>query len=262
MKLSVVLSCDDDVADPAAIVEQARLAEELGFAGVWLPDHPLAPEPYGDVYGGTYEPLVLLTHLASVTEHITLGTSVVIAPLREPVLLAKQLATLAQLAPGRVVFGAGVGWERREFDALGVPFAERGARTDAALELIRSVHRGEPHPHGVFAPVPARPVEIMVGGSSAPALRRAARVADRWQGVGLTPAEFRDRRAELNRLAAPRRIEAGLMLPRVDYRRPVDELVTTIDALRDVGCDNVALHFGDSRYARHAMTRLVTALGW
>lgn len=265
MKLSVALSNDEGTIGPDLIVEQARLADRLGYAGVWLPDHLLPPEPYGDVYGGVYEPLVLLSYVAAVTSRVVLGTTVIIAPLREPVLLAKQLATLERLVPGRIVFGLGVGWEVREFEALGVPFAERGARTDEMIDLIQAWHRGEsPGPSrffgsgaGVFAPRPTAPIAVMVGGMTGPAMRRAARVADRWQAFGISPEEFRTRREELERASAPRRVSAGIMLSRRDGDRPVAELLDLLHGYERAGADEVTIHFGPSAQTSGPMTELM-----
>lgn len=265
MRLNVALSNDESDVDPGPIVAQARLAEELGYSGVWVPDHLLPPEPYGDVYGGVYEALMLLSHVAAVTDRVTLGTTVVIVPLREPVLLAKQLSTLERLAPGRVVFGVGVGWDATEFGALGVPFAERGARTDETIELIGALHRGEtPRANrffgpatGVFEPRPTAPVPVMVGGMTGPAFRRAARVADRWQAFGLGPDEFRARREELDRLAAPRRVSAGIMLSREDGGKSVSELLDLLEGYETAGADDATVHFGPSAQTSAPMTELM-----
>src|SRR5918995_5494618 len=140
MRLGVILPNETADADPREIAGLAEYAETLGFEAVWLPDHLLPPAPFGDVYGGVHEALILLAHVAALTEQVTLGTSVLVLPLREPVLLAKQLATLERLAPGRVILGAGVGWDRDEFAALEVPYTERGARADELIELIAHLH--------------------------------------------------------------------------------------------------------------------------
>ena len=187
MELDVVLPDEAPDMPPDVLVTLARRADELGFRALWLPDHLLPPAPFGEVYGGVYEPLVTLAHLAAVTERILLGTSVLITPLREPVLLAKQTATLARLSGDRLLLGVGTGWERSEFDAVGAEFRRRGARTDEILERVQALHRGE---EGVLEPRPARPVPIVVGGTSPAALRRAARFADEWQGFSLTPEQF------------------------------------------------------------------------
>jgi probable F420-dependent oxidoreductase len=265
VKLSVALSNDESEIDPDLIVAQARLAEELGYAGVWLADHLLPPEPYGDVYGGVYEALMLLSHVAAITTRVTLGTTVIIVPLREPVLLAKQLATLERLAPGRVVLGVGVGWEAREFDALGVPFGERGARTDEAVDLIQALHRGVAPGHtrffgsaaGVFEPRPTAPIPIMVGGMTAPALRRVARVADRWQAFGISPSEFRSRREALDSMTSPRRVSAGIMRSRDDSSMTASELYELARQYEAAGADEMTIHFGPSGQTAAPMTALM-----
>lgn len=265
MKLGVALSNDESDISPGLIVEQVLHAEKLGYDSVWLPDHLLPPEPYGDVYGGVYEPLTLLAHLAAVTSRIVLGTSVIIAPLREPVLLAKQLGTIERLAPGRLVFGLGVGWEADEFNALGVPFSERGARTDEMVRLISALHSGKaptagrffPPATGVFEPRPSAPIPIMVGGVTPPALRRAAQYAERWQAFGLDPEQFRLRRAELDRLATPRRVSAGTMFSRRESSKSTEELVESLHRWQTAGADEVTVHFGLSEHTRAPMAELI-----
>ncbi len=230
MKLGVVLPNEVADADPREVARLAQLAEELGYASVWLPDHLLPPAPFGDVYGGVHEALIVLANIAARTERITLGTSVLILPLREPVLLAKQLATLERLAPGRVILGAGVGWDRDEFAALEVPYGERGKRTDELIALIEHLHRtgqggfdGRFHRvgAGVLAPQPSARIPLLVGGKSDAALRRAARVGDLWQAYSVTPDAFRTMHARLHELAGERTVSAGTVIrarPDMDLR--------------------------------------------
>lgn len=207
--LAAVLPNESAAVEPRRIVELAREAERLGFDTVWLPDHLLPPSDFGATYGGVYEPLVLLGAIAAATERIRLGTSVLVLPLRDPFLLAKQTATLERLAPGRVILGVGVGWDAAEFAALGADFTDRGRRTDEALRLIRHLHTTGAGPFegqrfgfdtGVFEPRLGAPVPVMVGGGSDAALRRAARYAEVWQGVNLSAEAFADRVATLRAL--------------------------------------------------------------
>jgi probable F420-dependent oxidoreductase len=147
------------------------------------------------------DPLAVLAWLAGVTERIALGTSVIILPYRPPLPTAKLLASVDVLSGGRLIFGAGVGWMEGEFEALGVPFAERGSRTDEALELFQKVWtEREPEIetrrhrlHGLVAsPMPLqrpRP-PIWIGGASEGAYRRAAR-HDGWHSTAATPEAFR-----------------------------------------------------------------------
>jgi probable F420-dependent oxidoreductase len=270
MRLGVVLPNEAAGADPRAIADLARHAELLGFAGVWLPDHLLPPEPYGAVYGGVFEPLMLLAHIAAVTTRVTLGTSVLILPLRDPFLLAKQTATLERLAPGRVVLGVGVGWERSEFSALDIPFRERGARADEAIELLRRLH-STGHGHfagrfhhaddGVFEPRPTAPIPLSVGGMSDAALRRAARVGDQWQAVGASIEAFRERRDRLRAMAGARRVRAGAVLADRAGAHDAAHLASLAAEWRDAGAHDLAIHFGGLEATRSRMAAFAESYG-
>ncbi|MEV6670228.1 TIGR03619 family F420-dependent LLM class oxidoreductase [Streptomyces sp. NPDC051162] len=253
MRLHVILP-DESAAMPASrLVELAQEAETLGFAGVWLPDHVLPPAEYGPVYGGVYEPLTMLAHLAAVTTRVTLGTSVLVLPLREPLVLAKQAATLAHLSGGRFVLGVGTGWEAYEFEAAGAEFAARGARTTEALRIVRHLHTRGGGPYAddvrsfderaVFQPVPAVPVPFLIGGNSDAALRRAARVGEMWQGVGLTPEEFTARRARLRELGGEH-VSAGARDAWNDDARPVGDVAERVRDWDRAGAEDLGLHFG------------------
>ncbi|MFE7612624.1 TIGR03619 family F420-dependent LLM class oxidoreductase [Streptomyces celluloflavus] len=212
MRLHVVLPDESAAMDVGAVAALAREAEALGYAGVWLPDHVLPPGPYGvsTGYGGVYEALTTLSYLAAVTERVTLGTSVLVAPLRDPLILARQTATLARLSGGRFVLGVGVGWERYEFEAAGADYAARGARTNSTLRVVRQLHTRGGGPYAdafvsfderaVFEPVPRTPVPFLIGGNSDAALRRAVEFGGYWQAVFLTPAEFAARRKRIEEL--------------------------------------------------------------
>lgn len=222
-------------ADPRAIVRLAQEAEALGYSALWLPDHLLPPGPFGSVYGGVFEALTLLAHISGVTERIALGTSVLVTPLREPVLLAKQVATLERLAPGRVILGLGVGWERDEFAALRVPFNMRGRQTDETIALIEELHGSGGARGGVFAPRPTGRIPLLIGGRSDAALRRAARVGDYWQAYNVTVDEYAVLQDRLRVLAGDRVVAPGSVVRSADEDR---------DAWRDAGAEHLALHPG------------------
>jgi probable F420-dependent oxidoreductase len=160
----------DDAARLRGIAERA---EALGFAGLWVAEHLLrAPLIYGVSF---LSPLGVLAHVAARTRHIRLGTSILVLPLRHPVLLAKELATLDLLTGGRLVLGIGTGWDAHEFETCGVPLAERGSRTDEALRLIRRlltedavtfVGRHYRVREVTVDPRPPRFPEVWVGGGS------------------------------------------------------------------------------------------------
>ncbi len=194
----------------AALGRFAARAETAGFDSLWMGDHVSFPAPVLDA-------LQVLACYAAHTERITLGTCVYLLPLRHPTPVAKMVASLDFLCGGRLVFGVGVGGEfPREFEACGVPVAERGGRTDEAIEILRRLWSGAKEPFAgrffdvpavALAPAPARPggPPIWVGGRSEAALRRAARYGDGYVGHFLGPDGFRARMERIHALAA----EAG-----------------------------------------------------
>ncbi|HZU87803.1 MAG TPA: TIGR03619 family F420-dependent LLM class oxidoreductase [Stellaceae bacterium] len=201
MRLGIHLPHIGRKAGPEAIRRAAVQAEELGFADVWASEHIIVPK--GAAYPPSpifYDPVLTLTWAAASTRRIGLGTSVLVLPMRHPVPLAKELATLQCLSEGRLILGAGVGWLAAEFAALGAPFAERGRRMDEGIRMMRAVWSEDPvsfaarHIPAVIdemrmLPHPAAPIPIWIGGSSEPALKRALKLGDGWHGSRLAPAE-------------------------------------------------------------------------
>jgi probable F420-dependent oxidoreductase len=200
MQLGVHLPHIGRKAGPEAIRRAAVQAEGLGFADAWVSEHIIvpkgAPYPPSAIF---WDPVLTLTWAAAYTKRIGLGTSVLVLPMRHPLPLAKELATLQNLSEGRLILGAGVGWMAAEFAALGAPFAERGRRMDEGIALMRAVWSEDPvsfatrHvPAAVdemrMLPLPVRPIPIWIGGSSEPALERALR-QDGWHGSRLSPEE-------------------------------------------------------------------------
>ncbi len=187
--------------DPATAIEICRRAEAAGFDSVWggehviRPDQIASPYPYaadgempGDAETPIPDPLIWLAFVAAAAPSLQLGTCILILPQRNPLVLAKELATLDVLSGGRVELGIGVGWMQEEFQALGIPWERRGARNDEYVAAMRALWAG-PHAeyHGEFvdfdpATCSPRPVNgdipILVGGDTPAAIRRAARLAD------------------------------------------------------------------------------------
>lgn len=201
--------------DHQASMEICRRAEAAGFESLWGGEHVILPSKIESSYPYTADgkipampdtpipdPLIWLAFAAAAAPSMRLGTCILIVPQRNPLILAKELATLDQLSGGKVELGLGVGWLEEEFDALGVPWARRGARNDEYIEAMRTLWSGpEVEFHGEFVDFPKvtcspRPVQptipILVGGDSDVAIRRAARLAD-----GYFPGE-----GDVDRLAA------------------------------------------------------------
>ena len=182
---------------PERVAATAREAEQLGFDSVWVVDHLLIPADPERSWGWSYyDPFVTLGQVAAITERVRLGTSVIVLPYRPPVVSAKLVAALDQVSDGRLILGVGAGALFEEFEALGVPFAERGARTDEALEVWRALFtqdvaeyegRWTRFRHVKFEPKPLqRPSPpIWVGGNSPAAIRRAIRFADAWHPLAM-----------------------------------------------------------------------------
>src|SRR5580700_11576752 len=145
MRLGIHLPQIGRKAGPEGIKRAAVQAEELGFDDVWTSEHIITPA--GAMYPPSpnfYDPVLTLTWAAACTSRVGLGTSVLVLPMRHPLPLAKELATLQNLSGGRLILGAGVGWLEAEFDALGIPFRERGRRMDEGIAMMRAVWTQDP----------------------------------------------------------------------------------------------------------------------
>lgn len=164
---------DLDLARVTRLKDIARRAEELGFEWLWAPEHYIvAPGLYGSSFLAT---VPVIAYTSAVTERIKVGSGIVIAPLRNPVLFAKEIATLQALAQGRFVLGLGAGWDQHEFEVVGVPHRERGPRTDELIAVLRrlltetdvSFHGKYYHfDHVTIEPTLERFPELWIGGGA------------------------------------------------------------------------------------------------
>jgi probable F420-dependent oxidoreductase len=245
MQFGIMFANIGPMAHAEGAVALAQAAEENGFESLWTVEHTVVPAGYQSAYpysddgrmpgpedSDIPDPLIWLTYVAAHTRTIRLGTGILILPQRNPVVLAKEVATLDRLSGGRVELGVGVGWLEEEFDAIGVPFADRGKRTDDHIEALRALWtQDRPTHHGPYAsfdnaisrPQPAQgSVPIHVGGHSPAAARRAGRLGD-----GFFPGRGgHEELAELIDLA--RRTAA-------DHGRDPDALVITAGGAGAVG---------------------------
>ncbi|MFI6502692.1 TIGR03619 family F420-dependent LLM class oxidoreductase [Nonomuraea typhae] len=194
MKISFGVPLSGPWAGPENMRRVARRAEELGYAGLWTFQRLLYPEGHamGPVYRSVHDPLMTLAHVSAVTRRIELGLAVVNV-FMQPVVLAKQLATLQTLSGGRLAAGVGLGWLEEEFTAAGVDFAARGRRGEEFVQVLRAcwsedvvAHEGEfyriPASHMDPKPEPGPP-PVLMGGAAERALVRAGRLADGWMSA-------------------------------------------------------------------------------
>jgi probable F420-dependent oxidoreductase len=226
MEIGVSLPHAGRTASPGLVRDVCQAAEELGFDGLWTIEHLVAPVHTDSLYtlgrelspiadgavsatmGLNLEQNTTLAFAASVTTRILLGTMVAVLPLRNPVLNARQLASIDQYSGGRLLYGVGVGWLKEEADAMGMPWEQRAARSEEHIALMRALWTAEgdvvefkgrfwtlppmdPQPRPVQRPIP-----ILIGGHSDVALDRAARIGDGWIGAGMSVGrlgEFCDR---------------------------------------------------------------------
>ena len=201
MKFGVMFANVGPMAYPEGAVAIAQAAEAGGFESLWTVEHTIVPAGYQSAYpysdsgrmpgpedSDIPDPLIWLTYVAASTSTIRLGTGILILPQRNPIILAKEVATLDRMSGGRVELGVGVGWLEEEFDALGIPFNDRGARTDDHIAALRALwtqdqasHHGT---HSSFSGAISRPqptqarIPIVIGGHSKAAARRAGRLGD------------------------------------------------------------------------------------
>jgi probable F420-dependent oxidoreductase len=198
-------------ASPEAIVAAAKQAEEVGFDAIFVNDHIVVGDDARSApWTNVYDPFVAMSCIAAHTSRIRIGVSVLIMPYRNPIATAKALATLDQMSGGRLTVGVGAGWNEAEFAALGVPFRERGARTNEYLRLWQACWApGRASFAGKFVSfadmhVNPKPVQqphppIWIGGASDAALRRATRFAAVWQPTPLPVSQLVERRDALRR---------------------------------------------------------------
>lgn len=221
MKVGVFVFATDTTADPAVL---AQKAEELGFASFWVPEHPVIPIKYTsrypgsedgiipDAYGRIVDPFVALARASAVTQTIQLGTGICLIPERNPLLLAKEVATLDRFSGGRFLFGIGAGWLKEETEIMGGDFPHRWTQTrDAIMAMKELWTKDEAEYHGTYYNFPAvrsfpKPVQkphppILLGGTAKNVFKRVVEWGDGWMPVRASIEEIKNGRATLNELA-------------------------------------------------------------
>jgi len=248
----------------AGIPAMARTLEEAGYDSLWVADHVVLPReirshyPFAEDGRATWstdtpyiDALVALALAAAATTRVRLGTAVLVMPMRNPVELAKQAASIDVASGGRLELGVGAGWLAEEFAALNAPFERRGARLEEWIAIARACWTGTPEarasehytlpPDVLCLPRPSHDIPLHVGGHSPAALRRAGRVGDGWLGQqaagALDPAALREEIAAVSLAAngAPRRVVLRIV---ESLGRP-DVVAAQLPALAGAGVDEV-----------------------
>jgi len=252
-------------------IRVAQHAETLGYHSIWLGDHIVIPEqivaPYPYIKDGSVgfarncpwpDPFVLLAAIGVATKTILLGTSVVIVPYRNPLHVAKAVATVDLVSHGRYQFGVGIGWLKEEFDALGEPFSERAARTREYLQVMKALWSGEtatfqgkyfsfPTLHSNPLPVQKPHPPIIFGGESTPALKRIADLGNGWQPGPIPVEVFRERLNKLRTLMSERgRNMAELSISMIGSVHDLQQDREKITALEELGIKEILLFMGGS----------------
>ena len=250
-------------ADRAVIDAVASAADDCGFATLWVGEHVVMVDrsasryPYSEdgviavpAQADWLDPMITLSFIAAASSRIGIATGVLLLPEHNPVVVAKQAASLDRLSAGRLTLGVGVGWSREEFEALGVPFEHRAARTAEYVAAMRTLWRDDVASfNGRFVgfdsirvnpkPMRDRRIPVVLGGNSDPALRRVAAWADGWYGFNLDGvAAVRERIDTLEQLCA----ESGR--DRAELRLSValvSAQVGEVGALAELGVDELVL---------------------
>jgi probable F420-dependent oxidoreductase len=268
MKIGIQCRFGGQTATAAHIMATARLIEEVGFDALWVGEHCLffhdgesaypfsedkrPPLNYNDLQSDvTTEPFTLLALAAGATHHLRLCTGASILAMRNPVYFAKQAADVDVISGGRLTVGIGMGWQAEEFDALGVPFTSRGARTDDYIDVVKtlwcdeiSFHQGEYYrlPPSVMGPKPVQKPHppIWYCGESDRTLRRVARSGQGWYGLNVKPNDVAASISTLHHYLD----EAGRARSEVELAVSPYDAICDLDLLRryqDAGIDNIVV---------------------
>lgn len=234
MKFGYILPNFGDKMGPQDLVKISRVCEEVGFDSVWATDHIIMPTELREPYGQILEPIVTLSFVAAATDRLKVGTSSIVLPQRNPILVAKQAAALDVFSAGRVFLGFGIGWAEKEFAYLGADFRRRARVMEEGVKLIRSLWSEDTVDFegkyfsvkgALFLPKPVHGrIPIWVAGNSEAALERAIRVGDGWHPVGLALEKYR---AGAEKIAkSGKKLTASLRIT-VDVRKKREDTVGT-----------------------------------
>ncbi len=270
MNFGYVTAQNWGLPDPKDVIDLAVRAEELGYDSVWVNHHILNLGYIYDRLEGRpyYDALTTLTWIGALTERVRLGTTVIVLPYLNPLVLAKSVATLDSMSGGRVTLGVGVGMLREENEALGSDFSTRGAYADESIRIMRELWTAEDVEHHgrffdfgplKFSPKPVQQpgVPILIGGTSPPAMRRCALIGDGWHPNGGTIAQIGEQFRAIKQMAERHGRDPGDIQLVVRYEVDVletesgdestpmigtpDELARSVAGLQEIGASEIVL---------------------
>jgi probable F420-dependent oxidoreductase len=245
-----------------SMIAIAQSAEELGYSSMWTSDHILIPANRPEPFGNVLETFTTLAYLAARTETIHLGTGILVLPQRDPLLAAKQAATIHHLSGGRLMLGIGVGYITEDYSFLRADLGRRGQLADEYLQAMHVLFESDrPEYHGqhidfsqvLFSPRPTPAPAIVVGGSSTAALKRAATLGDGWYGLRLSPDAARAAIREIDRIGHKPGFTLSLRLqtrvggsvekadPATTLQGDPDSIVERVRQYREVGIEHLVI---------------------
>ena len=275
MKLGYIPPMTKGITDDASyVIPLVEMLDEVGIEIVWTVEHVIMAEGYEPLYPYSDDgraptapdtlmpdPLEWLAFAAARTDNLNLGTAVMIASQHSAAILAKRVATLDALSGGRVRLGVGIGWQREEYEAVGVEYRDRGRRLDETIEAMRVLWREElatyhgRHVNFENVHMDAKPsngvdVPILIGGSSDFAARRAGRLGDGWYPYVISPEDFA-RGIETIGIAArearrdPSKVELSIWPASYDFTKTFD--LEFVKSYTDAGADRVVIGQGEAQ---------------
>lgn len=265
MKFGISLQNYGPTNLPDTMLRVAQTAEQAGFDSAWVSGHVMVPQQHGPVFGRNLEALIALAYVAGVTKRLRLGTSVLLLPQRDPILTAKQVASIDQLSNGRMVLGIGVGWMEEQYRYFRSDFKQRGRITNEWIRALRTLWRDDPASfHGqwlnfdnaYFQPKPVQPggPPIAIGGRSDAALRRAATLGDEWHASGMAVDDIAVGVAKLREWANGRAISVSLRAyvtlsdaflddPHLLFSGPPSAFIDRLGQYAEAGVDHIVCSF-------------------
>lgn len=265
MKMGLIcVGCGAGIT-PSAIRTLATTAERLGFSTLYAVEHVVFTDDYehkypysqaGELPGPThmnlYDPFIALTYAAAVTTRVRLATGISLIPMHNPVILAKEIASLDQLSEGRFMLGAGIGWMEEEFRAAGVPFAERAKRTDEYIEAMKRLWGDDSASYsGQFVkfenircnpkPVKRAALPITFGGETTAAMRRVARSGTGWFGYMNSPEQAEEKIGKLHKILGEHGRKPGEVELIITPSDPKYAARDSLKRYRDAGTNEIVI---------------------